>query len=211
MTILLSVVGSRAYGLASSSSDVDLRGVFVAPTRAFWRFEKPATSVEGPEPERLDWEVEHFCALALKANPTVLEVLASPVVRVETRLGAQLRALLPAFLSRLAAGSFAHTARRQLDRALAAPEPKLKQIMHVIRLAEVALRLVRTGELSIVVRDREALLAVRRGEVPVEVAESRALGLLADIAAAAPSSPLPELPDRRAVEDWLLGVREEHL
>ncbi len=210
-TVLLTVVGSHAYGLAGPESDVDLRGVYVPPTAAFWRFAKPPTSVDGPEPERLDWEVEHFCALALKANPTVLEVLASQLVRECAPVGAELRDLLPAFLSRLAAKSFAHTARRQLDRALAQERPKLKQIMHVIRLTEVALRLVRTGELSLLVEDRAALLAVRGGEIPATESTARARRLLADLAAAADSGPLPEEPDRALVEDWLISVRRRFL
>src|SRR5689334_23743657 len=59
--ILEAIIGSHAYGLATASSDVDRRGVFVAPTEAFWLLEKPPTSVEGPDPEQLGWEVEHFC------------------------------------------------------------------------------------------------------------------------------------------------------
>ncbi|WP_278247251.1 DNA polymerase beta superfamily protein [Thermostaphylospora chromogena] len=45
-------MGSRAYGLATDASDVDRRGVFVAPTEAFWRLSKPPTHVEGPLPEQ---------------------------------------------------------------------------------------------------------------------------------------------------------------
>ncbi|GGS14052.1 nucleotidyltransferase domain-containing protein [Actinokineospora fastidiosa] len=210
-TILLTVIGSRAYGLVGPESDVDLRGVFVAPTTAFWRFAKPPTSVEGPEPERLDWEVEHFCALALKSNPTVLEVLASPLIRVCTPVGAELRALLPAFLCRQAAATFTHTCRRQLDRALAPERPKHKQIMHVIRLGQTALRLLRTGELSIAAQDRAALLAVRDGETPLAESVAWAERVLADLAAAVPDSPLPETPDTARVQDWLISVRRRFL
>ncbi|MET0417325.1 MAG: nucleotidyltransferase domain-containing protein, partial [Actinoplanes sp.] len=42
-TILAVVVGSRAYGLATPGSDHDRRGVFAAPTAAFWRLDKPPT------------------------------------------------------------------------------------------------------------------------------------------------------------------------
>jgi predicted nucleotidyltransferase len=79
-TVLSVVSGSRAYGLDTDGSDVDRRGVFVAPTPDFWRLDKPPTHVEGPLPEQLSWEVERFCLLALAANPTVLECLWSPIV-----------------------------------------------------------------------------------------------------------------------------------
>ncbi|HEX7308266.1 DNA polymerase beta superfamily protein [Lentzea sp.] len=77
--ILEAVVGSHAYGLATAESDVDRRGVFVAPAEAFWRPEKPPTSVEGK--------------LGLKSNPTVLETLVSPLVEITTPLGEELRDL----------------------------------------------------------------------------------------------------------------------
>jgi predicted nucleotidyltransferase len=67
-TVLSVVVGSRAYGLDTASSDTDRRGVFVAPTPQFWGFDKPPTHVDGPEPEQFSWEFERFCSLALDAN-----------------------------------------------------------------------------------------------------------------------------------------------
>ena len=106
-TVLSVIVGSHAYGLDTDESDVDRRGVYVPPTRLFWTFEKPPSAVDGPEQERLSWEVEHFLSLALKANPTVLEVLASDLaVTIEnTRLHHQLvRAEKLAALGQLVAG-----------------------------------------------------------------------------------------------------------
>ena len=67
-TVLSVIVGSRAQGLDTGESDVDRRGVYVPPTALFWRFEKPPVSVDGPEQERLSWEVEHFLALGLKVR-----------------------------------------------------------------------------------------------------------------------------------------------
>jgi len=107
-TIFAAVVGSRAFGLATSSSDTDVRGVYVAPTPLFWSLSKPPTHVDGPEPEQVSWEVERFCELALKANPNALEVLWSPLVIVRTPAGAELVALRDAFLG----GALAKGARR---------------------------------------------------------------------------------------------------
>ncbi|WP_246063967.1 nucleotidyltransferase domain-containing protein [Nonomuraea longispora] len=104
--ILSVVMGSRAYGLETESSDTDRRGVFVAPTAAFWRLDKPPTHRDGPLPEQFSWEVERFCRLALDANPTVLECLWSPIVEVITPAGRRLRELRTAFLSRRAQRTF---------------------------------------------------------------------------------------------------------
>ena len=65
-TIYACVMGSRAFGLATEGSDTDRRGVFLAPTPLFWRFEKPPTHVEGPADEQFSWELERFCELALR-------------------------------------------------------------------------------------------------------------------------------------------------
>jgi predicted nucleotidyltransferase len=203
--ILETIIGSHAYGLATPSSDVDKRGVFVAPTEAFWLLEKPPTSVEGPEPEQLSWEVEHFCKLGLKSNPTVLETLVSPLVEVITPLGEELRDLLPAFLSRYAVRAFTRATEMQLSRAGRNLKPK--QLMHVVRLRLVGLNLLRTGRYEIAA-DR-SLLGIRDGTVPWDDAVAWAHRLGDELAAA--DGPLPEEPDRARVEDWLVSVRRRAL
>ncbi|MGQ0840828.1 nucleotidyltransferase domain-containing protein [Actinokineospora sp.] len=211
-TVLSAVVGSHAYGLATEESDVDRRGVYVAPTAWFWRFAKPPSSMEGPEPEQLSWEVEHFCALALKANPSVLDLLVSEHVEVCTPIGAELRALLPAFLSRRAAVSFERATARQITRATSAPEPKWKQVMHSIRMLTVCRTLLTTGTLDIHRTDeRDALLAVRSGEVALADCMAWIERLRAEIARAAEHGPLPETPDLDRVQDWLISVRRRGL
>jgi predicted nucleotidyltransferase len=203
--ILEAVIGSHAYGLASAESDVDRRGVFVAPTEAFWRLEKPPTSVEGPSAEQLSWEVEHFCRLGLKSNPTVLETLVSPLVEISTPMGEELRDLLPAFLSRYAVRAFTRATEMQLSRAGRNLKPK--QLMHVVRLRLVGLNLLRTGRYDIAA-DR-SLLKIRNGEMPWDDAVAWAHRLGDEMASV--ESPLPEDPDRARVEDWLVSVRRRML
>src|ERR1700733_7826133 len=99
-TILAVVVGSRAYGLAGPGSDHDRRGIYAAPTRDFWRLEKPPTHLDGPLPEQFSWEIERFCDLARQGNPTVLEVLWSPLVEQINGMGQDLLSVRRAFLSR---------------------------------------------------------------------------------------------------------------
>ncbi len=203
------VVGSRAYGLATTGSDTDRRGVFVAPTAAFWRLDKPPTHRDGPLPEQFSWEVERFCELALDANPTVLECLWSPLVEVITPAGRRLVDLREAFLSRRAHRSFAGYADAQFRR-LDPERPKWKQAMHMIRLLLSGLHLVRHGEPLVDVRaHRERLLAIRRGELPWAEVDAWRAALSAELSAA--PSVLPESPDRERVEEFLVAVRAEHL
>ncbi|MFD8560717.1 nucleotidyltransferase domain-containing protein [Streptosporangium canum] len=206
--VLSVVVGSRAYGLETEDSDVDRRGVFVAPTPLFWRLTKPPTHVEGPLPEQFSWEVERFCGLALEANPTVLECLWSPIVEQVAPAGEDLLAIRRAFLSRRAHRSFTGYADAQFRR-LDPERPRWKQAMHMIRLLISGLHLARHGEPLVRMDDhRDRLLAVRRGEVSwAEVQRWRAELMAAFQDAGA----LPGEPDRRRVEDYLAATRKAAL
>lgn len=85
---LLGVVGSQAYGLVRVTSDVDLRGVYVAETKQLLglpytheflkqhphRPDLPYEQIGLDEPDVVVWELGKFCQLGLKANPSVLEL-----------------------------------------------------------------------------------------------------------------------------------------
>lgn len=211
-TVYACVMGSRAFGLATDGSDTDRRGVYVAPTALFWRFDKPPTHVEGPAEEQFSWELERFCELALRANPNILECLHSPLVEHVDDTGKELLALRGAFLSRQAHETFARYATGQLRKLEADVRthgaPRWKHAMHLLRLLISARDLLRTGELRIEVGEhRERLLAVKRGEVGWPETESWMLRLHEEGEAAASRSPLPAEPDRARVEDFLVRVR----
>ncbi|MFG3161956.1 DNA polymerase beta superfamily protein [Streptomyces sp. NPDC048232] len=211
-TIYACVMGSRAFGLATEDSDTDRRGVFLAPTPLFWRFEKPPAHVEGPAEEQFSWELERFCVLALRANPNVLECLHSPLVEYADATGRELLSLRDAFLSRRVHETFTRYARgqrRKLDADVRTHgAPRWKHAMHLLRLLESARDLLRTGTLTIDVGDRrESLLAVKRGEVPWPEVEARMTRLADEKDAAAHRTPLPAEPDRRRVEDFLVRTR----
>ncbi|MGC5412803.1 nucleotidyltransferase, partial [Streptomyces sp. DT225] len=75
--------------------------------------------------------------------------------------------------------------------------PRWKHAMHLLRLLASCRDLLRTGELTIEVGEaREALLAVRRGEVPWPEVERRMTRLATENDEAADTSPLPAEPDR---------------
>ncbi|MYT29711.1 MULTISPECIES: nucleotidyltransferase domain-containing protein [unclassified Streptomyces] len=211
-TVYACVMGSRAFGLATEASDTDRRGVYLAPTALFWRFEKPPTHVEGPREEEFSWELERFCELALRANPTALECLHSPLVEHADATGRELLALRGAFLSRAVHGTYVRYAAGQLKQLRADlarhGAPRWKPAMHLLRLMTCARDLLRTGVLTLEVgAAREELLAVRRGEVPWEEVERRLAVLSAEAEAALPGSPLPAGPDRARVADFLHRTR----
>ncbi|MFJ8661808.1 DNA polymerase beta superfamily protein [Streptomyces sp. NPDC093795] len=211
-TIYSCVMGSRAFGLATESSDTDVRGVYVAPTPLFWRFDKPPAHVEGPGEDQFSWELERFCELALRNNPNVLECLHSPVVERVDDLGRELLSLRGAFLSRQAHQTFVRYAdgqRRKLDADVRQyGQPRWKHAMHLLRLLTSCRDLLRTGELRIEVGEaRERLLAVKRGEVSWPEVESWMNRLQDEADTALTGSPLPPGPDKARVEDFLIRVR----
>ncbi|MDT0437608.1 MULTISPECIES: DNA polymerase beta superfamily protein [Streptomyces] len=211
-TVYACVMGSRAFGLATGDSDTDRRGVFVAPTPLFWRFEKPPTHVEGPADEQFSWELERLCELALRANPNVLEFLHSPLVEHVDDTGRELLALRGAFLSRDVHRSFTRYAvgqRRKLETDLRTHgAPRWKHAMHLLRLLTSARDLLRTGALTLDVGEqREPLLAVKRGEVPWDEVLTRMDRLSAEADEALLRTPLPKSADRPRVEDFLVRTR----
>ncbi|MEU8464463.1 nucleotidyltransferase domain-containing protein [Streptomyces sp. NPDC029003] len=211
-TIYACVMGSRAFGLATEASDTDRRGVFLAPTPLFWRFQKPPTHVEGPRDEEFSWELERFCELALRANPNILECLHSPLVEHLTPAGEELLALRGAFLSRRAHTTFTRYAKSQHGKLLADVRlhgaPRWKHAMHLLRLLVSCRDLLRTGRLTIDAGPyREELLAVRRGERTWEEAEAWMARLERESDAALAASPLPEDPDHARVDDHLHRTR----
>lgn len=211
-TVYACVMGSRAFGLATRSSDTDRRGVYAAPAPLFWRLHKPPAHVDGPVGEQFSWELERFCELALASNPNVLECLYSPLVERIDSTGRELLSLRGAFLSRHVHRTFVGYAlgqRRTVDADLRrSGAPRWKHVMHLLRLMASCRNLLRSGELVIDTgEDRDRLLAVRHGQVPWPEVE-RWMGRLREEAdAAAERTPLPAEPDRARVEDFLVRVR----
>ncbi|MFD4246332.1 DNA polymerase beta superfamily protein [Streptomyces sp. NPDC058525] len=211
-TVYRCVMGSRAFGLATEASDTDRRGVYLAPTPLFWRFEKPPTHVEGPRDEEFSWELERFCELALRANPNILECLHSPLVEQVTPVGEELLSLREAFLSRRAHTSFSRYAASQHGKLLADVRvhgaPRWKHAMHLLRLLLSCRDLLRTGRLTLDAGPhRDRLLAVRRGELTWAEVDTWMSRLTAETDAALTTTRLPESPDRARIEDFLIRTR----
>lgn len=81
--ILKTSIGSHAHGLATPESDYDYRGVYVNSTSEILSLNykyKGSNWIEGQE-DNTSYEIGHFLQLALKCNPSILEVFKAPVVK----------------------------------------------------------------------------------------------------------------------------------
>lgn len=218
--VLSVIVGAPAAGLAEPDDvpedEVRRRGVFVPPTESFWEFDKPPDTVAGPGLDRLSWELERFCVMALNGQPDAFEVLGSPLVETSTPVGAELRELTVAFASQRVADAYRRATATEYARASAAMAaggtPRWRQVADVIRLLTVGERMVRTGTLDLdMTTDRELLLTVARGELPWRETQAWVESLRDRSAEAVLRSPLPALPNLPAVRNWLKSVRRRNL
>jgi len=83
-----------------------------------------------------------------------------------------------------------------------------KNLMHTLRLLEMAGEIAREGILRTRRPNREYLLQVRAGEFEYDELVDRAEGLLSEVQAEFERSSLPNEPDRDAVEALLIEIRE---
>ena len=224
--LLIGTVGSTAYGLATPESDVDTLGVAAAPTREVLSLQPPrdkkATYV-GTQPDVTIHEIGKYLALALKANPTVTELMWLPedcyrekhalfgpeLIKLrKTLLGAH--AVRNAYLG-YATSQFKKMAHRGDGTFSSDTRNRVaKHARHLMRLLTQGAELYLRGEMSVRVEHPEdyhefGQLVQNDPERGLEVAKQKlatAEHIFDEL-----TSPLPDEPDPAEAERWLLDVR----
>lgn len=113
--VIDTIVGSRAWGLASEDSDEDHRGVFVLPfTWTCGLVDAPVDLVSADGSHQF-WEIGKAIRQALRADPNTLEMLFADAKIVDP-IAAPFVAMRDGFLSQEIYGSFGRYAISQLDR-----------------------------------------------------------------------------------------------
>ncbi|PSL08561.1 hypothetical protein CLV30_101536 [Haloactinopolyspora alba] len=212
-TIYAATVGSAAERADDEPAGSEVRGVYQAPTSAFWSLTKPPVHVAGPGRGWFSWEVERFCELALEANPGCLELLWSPRTVWVSEAGHELLDLRGAFLSQAVGSAYAAYVLTQFKK-LAETEgqggesQRRRQVTHLLRLLVDGISLLRTGDLiEVATEHRDGLEAVRSGVLAWDEVESWRLELQQKLEEAASSSFLPAHPDTARVSAWLGDLR----
>lgn len=225
--LLAAVVGSTAYGLATEASDVDTLVLAAAPTERFLGVHPPTErdlTCVLTDPDVTTHEAGKFVRLCLSANPSVTELLwmKPGTYTLTSLLGYQLIERRRYFLSRRKVlGAYFGYAWEQFERlsrtgsfANVGAHKIEKHARHIMRLVIQGEQLYTTGEMSVRVENPQRLR-----EFGAIVASDREVGIvharqfieasrarLDDV-----TSPLPEEPDVRPIEDWLQAVRFAHL
>lgn len=232
--LFATISGAHLYGFASPNSDVDLRGVFVLPARAFLGLGTPQETLSVADDSHgleLDWvahDVRKFARMMTQDNGYVLEQLYSPLVVIggaeHERLKELGRGCVTRGLFRHYRG-FAH-GRRKL---LGAPNPTVKHLLYAYRVYLTGIRALQRGiieanilELNqefrltqvdeLVARKREGAEKMALGANEVDEHNKELDRLEAELEAAHDGSSLPEAPTTRdALEQFVIDVRLERL
>ncbi len=117
-TILKVRHGSQAYGTNIPTSDLDVKGVAVAPPVYYSGISKTFEQAESKDPDQVIYELRKFLRLAAECNPNIIEVMWVNVGDVLecTHEGAWLLERRGDFLSKRARHTFSGYAAAQLKR-----------------------------------------------------------------------------------------------
>ncbi len=215
--ILQCVIGSQAYGLATDTSDVDRRGCYLAPAELQWSILGAPEQLECHQTQECYWEVEKLVVLALKANPSVLECLYSPIVEQAKPLGQELLEIRDCFLSQLIYQTFNGYVMSQFKRMQGdlrnRGQVRWKHVMHLLRLLYSGIEALEEGSVRVQVTGdlRERLLAIKRGEVPWEETERWRKQLHQRFDRAARCTKLPEKPNYLRANQFVIHARRTAL
>lgn len=218
-TLFLTLYGSRAYGLSTPQSDLDVRGIACAPRACVLGFVDRFEGFECKEPDVVLFELRRFMHLACECNPNVIELLyTAPGDHLGvTPAGERLIDARGGFLSRRARHTYAGFAMAQRKKLQAlrrdgtqSPEAN-KSAMHMVRLMRMCREILETGEVRVKRPDRDELLAIRAGQWRFDELDAWAQREEQQMSEVASKSALPESPDRRALDVLCVELVEASL
>lgn len=225
--VVVALSGAHAYGFPSPDSDLDLKGIHVAPTRELLglRPETPPVEriqmVEGVELDYSSHELGMVLHGVLKGNGNFIERILGELLLVRSPLLAELQPIVRASLSQRSHHhyrGFALNQRKEAERTRRA-----KKVLYVLRTTLTGAHLLRTGELVTDVTRLAPVYGLELADLleaksqaekqalddgvyaAAEVRMDRAFAILD---AALPASSLPvDPPNVPEVDAWLVETR----
>lgn len=210
-TAILIRAGSHACGVALPTSDVDLRGVAIPHRASYFGFAHRFEGFTSKAPDCDIPELRFFMRAAAEGEPNALQSLFcdDADVLMLNDVGRELRARRMEFLSRRVVKPFAGMARSYIEKARRAPKDNPKSAMQAVRLTRMLREMLVIREVRVRRPDADDLLAIRRGELPIEQALTEAEGFLQfTLRDLADRSPLPEHTDTETLNAWCVELVE---
>lgn len=206
------VVGSRAYGLEHEMSDTDRRGIYLPPADLHWSLYGVPEQLDMPESEECYFEIQKFIVLALKANPNILECLYTPLVEHSTPIADELLAMRSCFLSKIVYQTYNGYVLSQFKKleqdVRTTGSLKWKHAMHLLRLLLSGIEILKEAHVPVRVSNhRDMLLEIKAGQRSWEKINEWRLELHKEFDNARNASRLPERPDYKLANDFLLHAR----
>ncbi len=149
--LVVSLCGAHAYGFASIDSDLDLKGVWQAPTRVFLGLAEPPGAIdrqewlEGVEVDLTLNELTQVVRGLLKGNGNMLERVLDPAPLFAGEGLVELQGLVRRNLSRRSHAHYRGFATSQ-KHAIDPQAPKAKKVLYVLRTCLTGAHLLETGE-----------------------------------------------------------------
>jgi hypothetical protein len=137
--LFASEVGSHAWGYASTSSDYDIRFMFVHASEKYLAIDSPLEDLgldsEEHQLELRGWELRKTLRLFRKSNPSLFEALHSPIIyRKNDFFLNKMTQLEPSMMSkRTLSAHYYHMARQNLQTWEKAASPPIKLLFHCLR------------------------------------------------------------------------------
>lgn len=207
------IVGSKAFGLDDENSDTDRRGIYLPPAEVQWSMFGVPEQIESKETEECYWELRKFLTLALKANPNILECLFTPLVEYQSELAGELLFIRRIFLSKLVYqtyNGYAMSQFKKLEQDLRSTGAvKWKHAMHLIRLLLQGIEILREADLIVRVSENRAkLMAVKNAELDWREVNEWRVNLHREFDEAFARTNLPENPDYKRANEFLIKARK---
>lgn len=221
--ILEGVTGSTAYGLATESSDVDIKGVYLLPTKTVLSigFDPQKTTKDHTDPDWVYHEVGKFMKLVISGNPTVTELLYLNEYTKMTPIGQMLVDNRDAFLSTKAvtnaysgyAFSQAKKLNNRTEQGLDGYDSSLKNrfakhTRHCFRLLMQARQLLETGTLNVKVTPEEREYLFAMGEKTADEVVAEFMRQDTELKKVKPT--LPDEPDYERLNNLLYEIRTKY-
>lgn len=220
--VLEGVTGSTAYGLATKNSDVDVKGVYLLPTKEVLSigFNLQKTTKDHVNPDWVYHEVGKFMQLVISGNPTVTELLYLESYTELNHIGVMLLENRDAFLSTRAvmdayrgyALSQAKRLNNRTEQGLDGYDSALKNrfakhTRHCFRLLLQARQLLETGTLSVRVTPEEREWLFKMGEQDVDTVVAAFMKMDSEFDNI--KSVLPDKPDIKRLNELLYEIRKD--